>query len=157
VVPRPVFANGLVYVCTGYNRPLLLAIDPNGSGDVTDTHLKWKFDRGVPHNPSVLAVDQELYYVSDKGIATCLDGVTGEERWQERLGGNFSASPIAANDRVYFQDEAGTCYVVKAAPQYELLATNRWSGGKRSYASFAIADESLLVRSEEQLLRIVVE
>ena len=154
VVPRPVYANGLVYVCTGYNRPLLLAIDPTGTGDVTETHLKWQHDRGVPHNPSIVAVGSELYLVSDKGVASCLDGVTGEERWQERLGGNFSASPIAANGRVYFQDEAGVCTVVKAAPQYELLATNTWAAGNRTYASFAVAGKTILARSENELVRI---
>lgn len=154
VVPRPVFANGLVYVCTGYNRPKLLAIDPTGTGDVTETHLKWEYDRSVPHNPSIVAYGRELYFVSDKGVATCLDAVTGQEHWQERLGGNFSASPLAADGRVYFQDEAGVCYVVKAAPQYELLATNRWTEGQRTFASYAVANRSLILRSESELLRI---
>lgn len=154
VVPRPVYANGLVYVCTGYNRPKLLAIDPTGSGDVTTTHLRWEYDRSVPHNPSIVAVGRELYFVSDKGVATCLDGLTGEERWQERLGGNFSASALAAGGRVYFQDESGVCYVIKAAPEYELLATNTWAPGRRTYASFAVAGKSLLARSEDQLVRI---
>lgn len=154
VVPRPVFANGLVYICTGYNRPKLLAIDPTGKGDVTETHLKWEFDRSVPHNPSPVAVGRELYFVSDKGVATCLDGVTGTERWQERLGGNFSASPIAAGGRVYFQDEAGVCTVVKAGPEFELLATNTWAADKRTYASFAVAGDALLARSENELVKI---
>jgi outer membrane protein assembly factor BamB len=154
VVPRPVFANGLVYVCTGYNRPKLLAIDPTGSGDVTETHLKWEYDRSVPHNPSIVAVGTELFFVSDKGVATCLDALTGKEHWQERLGGNFSASALAAEGRVYFQDEAGICYVVKASPQYELLATNTWAPGSRTYASFAVTGQSLLARSEDKLVRI---
>ncbi|MCA9054369.1 MAG: PQQ-like beta-propeller repeat protein [Planctomycetaceae bacterium] len=154
VVPRPVYANGLVYICTGYNRPKLLAIDPTGVGDVSATHLKWEYDRSVPHNPSIAAVGDAVYFVSDKGVATCLDAVTGEERWQERLGGNFSASPIATEDRVYFQDEAGVCHVVKAAAVYELLATNNWAPGRRTYASFAVVDHGLLARSEDAIVLI---
>ncbi|MFV0445770.1 MAG: PQQ-binding-like beta-propeller repeat protein [Planctomycetaceae bacterium] len=154
VVPRPVFANGLVYVCTGYNKPKLLAIDPTGTGDVSETHLKWEHDRGVPHNPSIVAEGGEVYFVSDKGVATCLDGTTGEEKWQQRLGGNYSASPLAADGRIYFQDEAGVCYVVNASPTYELLATNNWSNGKRTYASYAVVGPTLILRSEDQLLRI---
>jgi outer membrane protein assembly factor BamB len=157
VVPRPVFANGLLYVCTGYNRPQLLAIDPAGRGDVTDSHIRWKYDRSVPHNPSVVAVDGLLFFVSDKGVATCLDATTGEEHWQERLGGNFSASPLAAEGRVYFQDEAGVCHVVAARPEFKLLAKNTWAPGLRTYASFAVAGKSLLARSEDKLVRIAAQ
>ena len=155
VVPRPVYAHGLVYVCTGYNRPKLLAIDPTGTDDVTETHLKWEYNRSVPHNPSMAVVDDAVYFVSDRGVATCLDALTGEERWQERLGGNFSASVLTAGNWLYFQDESGVCYVVKAAPKFDLLATNRWAEGLRTYASFAVVDGSLLARSEEKLVRIV--
>ena len=154
VVPRPVSAHGLVYVCTGYNRPRLLAIDPTGMGDVTGTHLKWEYDRSVPHNPSIAAVGDAVYFVSDKGVATCLDAVTGEERWQERLGGNFSASLLATEERVYLQDEAGICHVLKAAPEFEPLATNAWARDRRTYASFAVVDGALLARSEDALVLI---
>lgn len=154
VVPRPLYANGLVYVCTGYNRPKLLAIDPRGTGDVTETHVKWQADRGIPHNPSPVAVGDAIYCVSDKGIAVCLDGLTGAERWQERLSGNFSASPLATPERVYFQDENGVNYVVAAAPEFQLLATNVWAKGERTYASYAVDGSALLLRSESQLLRV---
>jgi outer membrane protein assembly factor BamB len=154
VVPRPVYSNGLVYVCTGYNRPRLLAIDPSGRGDVTDSHVKWEADRGIPHNPSPVAVGDAIYCVSDKGIAVCLDALTGEERWQQRLGGNFSASPLATEDRIYFQDENGTAYVVAAEPEYRLLAENAWAPGQRTYASYAVDGSDLLLRSESELLRV---
>ncbi|MFG0331954.1 MAG: PQQ-binding-like beta-propeller repeat protein [Maioricimonas sp. JB049] len=155
VVPRPVFAQGLVFVCTGYNRPSLLAIDPAGTGDITESHVRWEIDRGVPHNPSVLAVGSEVYFVSDGGIASCVDATTGEVHWNERLGGKFSASPVYAEGKVYFQDEQGTCTVVKAGTEFEVLAENTWADeGARTFASFAVLDGTLFLRSEKHLLRI---
>ncbi|MGE0862529.1 MAG: PQQ-binding-like beta-propeller repeat protein, partial [Vicinamibacterales bacterium] len=76
-VPRPVFAHGLVYVATGFQQPSLLAVRPDGTGDVTKTHTAWKLSRGAPLTPSPLAVGDELYVVTDGGIATCLDARTG--------------------------------------------------------------------------------
>lgn len=154
VVPRPVFAQGLVFVCTGYNKPKILAIDPRGSGDITDTNIRWTLDRGAPHNPSPLVVGGELYCVSDRGIATCVDIKTGEIHWQERLGGNFSASPTYADGRVYFQDEEGTTIVVRAATEFEELARNQLTDGARTFASFGVQDGTLFVRSERALYRI---
>lgn len=154
VVPRPLFAHGLVYVCTGYNQPQLLAIDPTGTGDVTDTHVKWSVKRAVPHNPSPIVVGDQLYLVSDNGVATCVDALTGEQRWQERFGGNFSASPVAADGRIYFQDENGTAFVIAAGPEFHELARNVWGGGVRTFASYAVLDGALIIRSESHLYRV---
>ncbi len=154
VVPRPLYAHGLVYVCTGYNQPLLLAIDPTGSGDVTDSHVKWSVRRAVPHNPSPIVVGDELYFVSDQGVATCVDARTGDQHWQERFGGNFSASPVAADGKVYFQDENGTAIIVAAGPEFRELARNDWGGGVRTFASYAVLDGALIMRSETHLYRV---
>jgi outer membrane protein assembly factor BamB len=154
VVPRPVFAQGLVYVCTGYDAPQLLAIDPRGKGDVTNTHVRWSTDEAAPHNPSPLVVGGELYTVSDRGVARCVDARTGAERWQSRLGGNFSASPTYADGRIYFQNETGTAIVVKAGTEFEELGRSEFAGGDRTFASYAVDDGALFVRSETQLYRI---
>lgn len=154
VIPRPVYGEGLVFVCTGYNKPQLLAIDPTGTGNVTETHLRWKLDRQMPHSPSPVLVGSELYVVSDKGIASCLDAKTGEIHWQERLGGNYSASPLAANGRIYFQDENGTTFVVKAAKEFEIEARNLLDQNERTFASFAVINNDFLIRSESSLYRI---
>ena len=90
--------------------------------------------------------------VSDRGIATCLDARTGKQHWQERLDGGFSASPLYADGKVYFQNEKGVGYVVKAGKQYDLLATN--SLGERTLASYAAADGALFIRTEGHLYRI---
>ena len=96
-MPRPVFANGLVYIATGFQEPSLIAVRPDGTGDVTRTHIAWTLRRSAPHTPSPLAVGDELYVVSDIGIATCLDAAPARRIWRERLGGNYSASPVFAD------------------------------------------------------------
>lgn len=154
VIPRPVHAAGLVFVGSGYDKPVLYAIDPTGRGNVTATHVRWKLDRGAPHTPSVVVVGEELFCVSDNGVATCLDARTGEERWRERLGGNFSASPLHADGIVYFQNEAGEAILVKAAPTFEEVARNRIGAGERTFASYAVDGPAVLLRTESALYRI---
>jgi outer membrane protein assembly factor BamB len=154
VVPRPVAGNGLVYVCSGFGDARLLAIDPTGAGDLTDSHVKWSLKRGVPKSPSVLLVEQAIFMVDDQGIATCVDALSGEVCWTQRLGGKFSASPLYANGRIYCQDEAGTTIVFEAAPDYQELARNTLADGERTFASFAVVDNALLLRSEKHLYRI---
>lgn len=152
VIPRPVYGNGLVYICTGYGRPSLLAINPDGSGDVTETHLRWKLDRAVPHTPSLLLIDQELYLISDKGVASCVDALSGEVHWTERVGGNFSASPVYADGKIYFQSEQGDTTVIRPGSAYDEVARN--SLGERTLASFAVADSALFIRTDKHLYRI---
>lgn len=153
VVPRPVYAHGLLYVSTGFMRPSLLAIDPMGAaGDATETNVVWKHDKGVPNTPSLLVAGDEIYFVSDRGVASCLDARTGAEHWSERLGGGFSASPVYADGRVYFTDEEGTTHVVRADTEYELLATNEL--GERSLASPVPDDGTIYIRTEGFLRRI---
>jgi outer membrane protein assembly factor BamB len=152
VVPRPVFGHGMVFVCTGYERPELLAIRPDGKGDVTDSHLAWTARRNVPHSASPVQAEEELYMVSDLGVASCLDAKTGQVHWQERVGGNYSASPLFADGKVYFQSEEGDGIVVKAGKSFERLARN--SLDERTLASYAVVDNALLIRTEKHLFRI---
>ncbi|WP_437229147.1 PQQ-binding-like beta-propeller repeat protein [Planctomicrobium sp. SH661] len=154
VTPRPIYAAGLIFVCTGYNKPLLLAIDPTGAGNVTETHVRWQTDKHVPHSPSLVHSGNLLFFVSDKGIARCVDAATGESRWQERLGGNYSASPLAAQGRIYFQNEEGEAIVVAASAEFEELARNRLTEEERTFASYAVCDGALFIRSEGHLFRI---
>ena len=152
VIPKPVFANGLLFVCTGYNRPNLLAIRPDGRGDVTESHVAWETDRQAPHTPSVIVVGDELYMVADKGVASCLDAKTGKVHWEERLGGNFSASPLYADGRIYFQSEQGDTTVIAVGTDFKKLASNAL--GERTLASYGVVDNALLIRSEKHLFRI---
>ena len=153
VVPRPVFAHGLIYVSSSFNKPVLYAIKPAGAkGDVTATNVAWTTPKAVPHSASTLVLGDELYFVSDAGIASCADAKTGELHWSERLGGGFSASPVAAEGRIYFQNETGTGYVLKAGKEYDLLAKNEL--GEPTLASYAVADGTLFIRSEKYLRKI---
>ncbi len=151
-VPAPVFGHGMVYVATGFQVPSLLAVRADGRGDVTATHTAWTLRRGVPLTSSPLLVGDELYIVSDLGVATCLDARTGELHWRERLGGNFSASPVSADGRIYFQSEEGVTTVVAPGTEYLELATNQLDGA--ILASMAVANGSLFIRTHDHLYRI---
>lgn len=151
-VPRPVFGHGLVYIATGFNEPTLIAVRADGQGDVTRTHIVWTLERGVPFTPSPLLVGDELYVLSDIGILSCLDARTGATIWQARIGGNYSASPVFADGRMYFQSEEGVVTVVAPGKAFRLLATSRLDGGM--LASMAVSDGSIFIRTETHLYRI---
>jgi len=153
VVPRPVFAHGLLFLSSGFDRASFYAIKPAvAAGDATATNVVWSLNKGAPHTPSAVVVGDEVYFVSDAGIATCAEALTGDVLWSERLGGDFSASPVAVDGRVYFQNETGVGFVVKAGKTYELLARNDL--GERSLASYAVADGVLYIRTEAHLWKI---
>jgi outer membrane protein assembly factor BamB len=154
VVPRPVYAHGLLYLSSGFDSAALYAIRPEGAaGDATEKAVAWTLKKGAPHTSSVVVVGQNLFCVSDAGIASCVDALSGEVHWSERLAGNFSASPIAAGERIYFLNETGVTSVVKAAQKFELLATNDL--GERTLASPAPADGALFIRGETHLFKLV--
>ena len=152
LVPRPVYGLGLVYVCSGFNSPVLYAIRPSGRGNLAGSHLAWSLSKGVPFNPSPVLVGDELYVVSDRGVLSCLDARTGGILWKERLGGNFSASPLAAPERIYFLNEEGETTVLAPGKEFKKLATNSVDG--RTQASLAAADNAIYLRSARFLYRI---
>jgi len=151
-VPRPLFADGVVYVCTGYFRPSLLAIRTDGRGDVTESRVLWRHRRSVPAIPSPILVNGRIYMVSDGGVATCLNARTGRQLWQRRLGGRYAASPIAAAGRIYFSADDGRVIVIAVADKYQQLAVNRLDG--RLMASPAVAGDALILRTDTHLYRI---
>jgi outer membrane protein assembly factor BamB len=147
-----VFGHGLVFLCTGFYGPKLLAVRVDGSGDVTGSHIVWRYERGVPLISSPLLAGSELYMVSDNGILTCLDAKTGKEHWRQRLTGSYSASPVYADGKVYLLSEEGETTVVAAAAQFRKLASNRLDG--RFLASMAVSSGALYLRSDTHLYRI---
>ena len=151
-VPRPVFAHGLVYLCTGFYKPQLLAVRPDGEGNVTATHVAWRAERGVPLTPSPIVVGGEIYFVSDNGILSCLDARTGALNYQERLGSSFSASPTHAGGRLYWQAEEGETIVMAPGREFRKLASNAVDG--LTYASLAVSGRAFYLRSSTHLYRI---
>ena len=151
-VPAAVYAHGLVYICSGFFQPALFAVRPDGRGNVTKSHVAWSYRRAVPLTSSPVVSGEELYMVSDNGIGTCLDARTGEAIWQRRLGGNYSASPVAAEGRIYFLNEEGETLVLASGREYKELARN--SIGERTLASLAVAGKAIFLRGERNLYRI---
>ncbi len=151
-VPRPVFGHGLVFICSGFEQAELLAVRPDGQGDVTDSHVAWSLKRAVPLTPSPLLVGEELYLVSDNGIASCLDAKTGKTHWQQRLGGNHSASPIFAEGRIYFLNEEGESVVIEPGKEFKKLASNQLDG--QTLASMAVSGKAIFIRSSDHLYRL---
>lgn len=151
-VPRPVFGHGLVYITTGFFQPAVLAVRPEGTGDVTGTHVAWSMTRGAPFTPSPILVGGELYVISDLGVLSCVDAKTGKLHWQERIGGNHSASPVFADGRIYFLSEEGVATVVAPGTTFKRLADNELAGA--TLASMAIARGSIFIRTLTHLYRI---
>jgi outer membrane protein assembly factor BamB len=151
-VPRPVYGDGLVFLCTGFQEPSLLAVRVDGRKDVTKTHVAWTLKRSVPLTPSPLLVDGVLYLINDTGIATALDATTGKEHWRVRLGGNHSASPIYADGRIYFLSEEGETVVIAPGTEFRVLAKNQLDA--QTLASLAVSAGSIFVRSQTHLYRL---
>lgn len=153
VTPRPLFVDGLVILSTGFMTPQMLAIDPSGKGDVTQTHVRWRSDAKAPNTPSPVAIGDVLLIVSDSGIASGLDLATGETLWRQRLGGNYSATPLVADDMVYLLSEEGLCQVAHVGREgLEVIAKNPLPG--RTFASPTPLGKRLLIRNEEALFAI---
>jgi outer membrane protein assembly factor BamB len=100
----------------------------------------------------MLLVGDELYFVSDAGIASCVDAKTGRVHWAERVGGNYSASPLLADGRIYLQNEEGIGVVLAPGKTFHQLARN--SLGERTLASYAVTDGALFIRTETHLYRV---
>ena len=148
---RPVLGHGLVYAPMGTGRELW-AVRPDGKGCVTDSHVKWIYDRAVPHRSSPILIGEHIFLVDDNGVAACIDAKNGDEIWRKRIGGNFSASPLHVEDRIYFFDESGKSTIIAASPEYKVLAVNELADG--FMGSPAVSGKSLILRTKTALYRI---
>lgn len=149
---RPLFDGGLVYINTGFAKAELLAMRPDGSGDVTDSHVVWKRSKSVGSQPSALLVEGLIYLIHDAGIVSCIDAATGEEIWLKRVGGNFAASPILAGGRIYLCNREGETHVLAPGREYSELAKNNLDDG--CMASPAALGSSLFIRTGTHLYRL---
>ena len=151
-VPRPVISEDTVYIATSYMQSRLVAVKFTGEGDVTGSHIRWTSDRQIPQKPSLIALGGRLYFVSDQGIVRSLKADNGEEVWFARLDGDYSASPLEAEGRLYFFNQDGVCTVLEAGDAYKELAKNKLDGG--FMASPAVAGNALFLRTATSLYRI---
>jgi outer membrane protein assembly factor BamB len=152
-VPSTVIGDGLVFTAGGWGgRESIKAFKLGGSGDPKESSLVWEQKKGMPKVPSMIYLKPHLFAITDGGIATCLKAGTGEIVWQERVGGNFAASPVAAAGRIYFVGDSGETTVVEAGPAFKILAKNPL--GEKVQASPAISGGQLLIRTERNLICI---
>jgi len=155
-VPSPIVAGDLVIVTGGYppgGRPIY-AIRPDGSGELSEKALAWKTDRGAPYTGTPIMYDGLLYVLTDNGILSAYEPKTGERIYQQRVAGGaaFSASPVAANGRLYLSSEDGDVYVVKTGRTYELLGTNRMA--EPLMATPAISGNAIFIRTLTSMVAV---
>ena len=140
---------GLLFVTGGYPEHHILAVKPDGTGNITGTDkIVWRTNRGVSYVPSPISEGDYFLVVSDSGVAHCFEAKTGKIAWQERMG-EHHASLVSANGLVYFLNDNGITHVVRPGPAYDLVARNEL--GERTFASPAISDGRLLVRGDRHL------
>lgn len=150
--PRPVYRDGLAYFVTGLSKRELLAVKTDGEGDITDTGIVWRLRTHVGKYASPLLVDDLIYTAAEESFVSCVDAVSGEVVWTERIGGKFAASPIFADGRLYFFDQQGTTTILKPGRKFELLAQNVLDDG--FMASPAASGRALFLRTKTHLYRI---
>lgn len=155
VVPRPVHdaKNDLVFISTGFGKPELWAVRPDGKGDITDTDkVVWKEPKRIPAKPSPLLIGDELFVIQDGGVGSCFDAATGAIHWTDRIPGNYSASPLFANGHIYLCNQEGMVTVIAPGKTFQILAENQLDG--QIMASPVALDGTLLIRSDSALYRV---
>lgn len=148
VACRPIFAHNRVYFTTGIEKQLL-AVDPSGTGDVTETHVVSRIRRGAPEIPSPLIIDDLIFMVNEGGVVTCLEVESGKQVWRGRIGGKYWASPLYAAGNIYVFSMEGKVSVISAGREFKLLARNEFDDG--FIASGAVTGNALILRSETHL------
>ena len=151
---RTLRADGVVGINVGYigGKAEMWGVRLGGRGDVTETHVLWKYVRGAPKRASPVLIDGQAYMVSNEGVVSCIDFKTGRELWKGRIGGNHSASIVYTANRIYFFSEEGVATIIRPGDRLEILATNQLDSG--FMASPAIAGRDFFLRTKTHLYRI---
>lgn len=147
-VPMIVSGSGLFFSASGRNGPIM-AIRPGGEGDITETHLFWRNERGGAHVSSPTYYKDRLYMVNDTGVATCLDALTGKTLWRERLKGRFSMSPVLVGDKLLVTNEEGLSTIFKASDTFEIVAQNDLE--EETLSTPAVLDGQIYFRTAKYL------
>ena len=148
VASRPIYKNGLVFLTTGTSKHLL-AVNPSGNGNVTDTNIVWRSQQSIPDISSPLIVNDLIYFTNEGGVVSCLDLKSGKNRWKGRIGGNHWASPIYQSGKIYFFSQEGRISVISSGTEFKKLATNDFETS--FVASPAVSEDALILRSATHL------
>ncbi len=152
VTPTPVSAHGLLYVAAnGPGGNITMAIRPGGRGNISGSHVAWRYTRSAPYSSSPVVVGDWIYTVKNGGVVACLNAKTGAQQYLERLSasGAYYASPVYADGKIYFLSEDGELTTLAAKPEFQVLATSRI--GERCMASPAVSAGRILIRSDSTL------
>jgi outer membrane protein assembly factor BamB len=148
-IPMPVWHDGILYVSRGYSSGPYASVQGGGRGDVSSSHVRWSFPTGAPYVSSLVYYQGLVYMANENGIVTAIDAETGANVWRERVGGVFTASPIAADGKIYLLEESGRTVVLEAGRTFSIVATNAL--GERSLASPAVSDGHIFIRTDRHL------
>ena len=151
-IPVPSPHQGVLYLTRGYRSGPYMAIRTGGRGDVSKTHVAWHVPTGAPYVPSAVYYDGLFYMAGENGIVNAIDAATGERVWQERIGGIFTASPVAGDGKVYLVSETGETVVLQAGRTPKVIARNAIDG--HFVASPAIAGGRLFLRADDRLIAV---
>jgi outer membrane protein assembly factor BamB len=151
-VASMVFDGSKFYLSAGFPDHYVMAIRPDGNGNVTETHVQWSITEAKCYVPSPVLVGNQLFVADDRGTLNCFDTKDGNQVWVDRLGGHFSASLITANGLVYCTADDGTVSVVQADTKLNLVSTNPLD--ENSYASPAVSQGQIFIRGEQHLFAV---
>jgi outer membrane protein assembly factor BamB len=148
-----VYGDSLLFLTTGFPEYHNMAIRPDGSGNITHTHIQWHearvAARKASYVPSPIAFDKWFYVISDQGWLSCFEAKTGKRLWMNPLGRHHSGSPVLADGRIYLTDDDGITYVLKAGPEFEVIARNPLHD--ECYSSPAISGGHVFIRTNHYL------
>lgn len=162
-VPTPIVEHGLIFITNAHGRwRPIYAIKLEAEGDISlerpatsNEYIPWSYPRRGAYQPTPIVYGDYLYVGNNSGVLGCYAATTGEEKYREKIGGDlssYSASPVAADGRIYFSDEYGNIHIIKAGPAYEHLATNVMD--EICMASPAISSQTLFIRAQKHLYAI---
>lgn len=152
-VIRPLVVRDQLILNTGYVKASWLSLKLPLAGEIDPTSIVWQHATAVPTRPSSVAANGLLFSITDRGgVATCIDLATGENVWTERLGGNFSSSPMIAGDHIYLCDQEGSTTIIQAAGEFKKIATSTLAAG--TMASPAVSGSAIYLRTTDALYRI---
>ncbi|HVX11590.1 MAG TPA: PQQ-binding-like beta-propeller repeat protein [Pirellulales bacterium] len=151
-VASMVYDGKLLFLSAGFPDHHILAIRPDGKGDVSKTHIAWRTTENCSYVPSPVVVDDYFLIVSDEGIGSCYDAASGKRLWKHRMGPHYSASLVTAGGLVYFLSDEGVTTVVKPGEQYHEVA--KAPLGEACYASPALSHGQIYLRGVNHLFAV---